>query len=134
MTNEEGVWETSNIERGELQDERFYGMKTGAMEQTINRMNKSKPRPWLILLLFIGVNVVVVPVAGSFWVPTGPSSYVQLPGVILFTLLATGNCWVFLSWPSEQWLMKVALLVLSLPSLYFGVDTVLMYVTFGIGR
>jgi asparagine N-glycosylation enzyme membrane subunit Stt3 len=80
------------------------------------------------------MSAAAIPLAGSFFVPTGPSSYVQLPGVILFVALAGLCCWLFIRCPSRPRWRKAAALALSLPSLYLAVDAVMMYLAFGIHR
>ena len=91
-------------------------------------------KPWRYLALTAGLTILVTPLAGGFWTPIGPASHVQLPGVFMFILLALTCVVIFLRCPSHPIWWKIAALILVLPSLYLAVDTVLMYLAFGLGR
>ena len=91
-------------------------------------------KPWLYLALIVGLSVATIPLAAGFFVPTGPSSYVKPPGVVLFVALASACCWLSMRCPNRPLWAKVAALVLSLPSLFFAVDSMMMLLAFGIHR
>jgi hypothetical protein len=82
-------------------------------------------------MLIVVLTIVVAPFAGGFWVPIGPASHVKLPGVMMFLALATACCAAFMRCPSRPRWGKIAALVLTVPSLYLAVDTVMMYLAFG---
>ena len=93
-----------------------------------------KAPSWIKLAWIAGLTAAVIPLAGAFAVPTGPSSHVQLLGVIMFVLLAAICCWLFFRCPSHpRWRKSVALL-LCLPAIYLAVDSAMTYLTFGINR
>lgn len=90
--------------------------------------------PWRYLALIAGLTVLITPLAGGFWTPIGPVSHVQLPGVLMFVALALTCAGAFLNCPSRPIGWKIAALVLTVPSLYLAVDTVLTYLAFGLKR
>jgi asparagine N-glycosylation enzyme membrane subunit Stt3 len=91
-------------------------------------------KPWPYLVIIAGLTLSVIPVAGGFWTPLGPASHVQLPGVLMFVALAFTCVVIFMRCPSRPTGWKIAALVFALPSLYLAVDTVMMYLAFGLRR
>lgn len=93
-----------------------------------------KDASWIKLACIAGLTAAVIPVAGGFSVPTGQFSHVQLPGVVMFVLLAAICCWLFFRCPSHPLWRKSVALLLSLPSIYLAVDSAMSYLVFGINR
>lgn len=104
-----------------------------AMRNLISvQVERQAPRkPWRYLGFIIALTVLVAPFAGAFEVPIGPASHVQLPGVLMFIALTVLCCIAFVRCPTRPIWGKIAALALSLPSFYFAVDTVMLYLAFG---
>jgi hypothetical protein len=94
----------------------------------------SNRKPWRHLALIAGLTFVVTPFALGFSVATGPSSHVQLPGVLMLLALALTCVIAFMHCPARPIWGKLAALVLALPSLCLTVYTVLLYLAFGLRR
>jgi uncharacterized membrane protein len=88
-------------------------------------------KPWLYLACIVALTLLVTPFAGAFSVPTGPSSHVQLPGVLMFIALAVLCCVAFLRCPRRPLWAKIVALVLTVPSLLFAVYSVTHFLAFG---
>lgn len=100
------------------------------MDTTSKTPNRGRG-PSLYLGIIAVLTVVVTPIAGGFWVPIGPASHVQLPGVLMFVALAGACVTAFIRCPSRPRWGKIAALALSIPSLYLAVDTLFMFLAFG---
>ena len=90
--------------------------------------------PWPYVAFIFLTTFFVTPIAGGFFVPIGESSYVQLPGVILFFCLAVVCSWLFVKCPVQPLWGKILTLLLSLPALGLAVYTILYYIMFGLAR
>ena len=99
--------------------------------QVVSSVPKRPDRgPWTCLGLIAALTIIVTPVALPFWVSCGPTSYLQLPGVIMFLALAIVCTAAFIHCPVDPRWAKAMALILSLPSLFFAVQFGLMFVMF----
>jgi hypothetical protein len=79
----------------------------------------SKVGRWLFASIAGGATAVVWPIAATFYSPTA-IGYVQLPGVILFVLLAASCVACFILCPRRPFSPKLITLLLATHALYWA--------------